>query len=240
MKKEKILSLIPARAGSKGLPSKNKLSFAGMPLVAHAMDFSRQLSEHLDVTTLVLTNDQEIQQIANEYLGDMGYRREDMLSQDETSMNDTVAHAVEWCGVHNIDFDWILLLQPTSPLRTIDGVLDMIRQATVHEQKDECCFASVSPLKVKRYELIYKGEGGAFRSLARRDSDSRRQKFDSEAVYFEDGAAFLTRASFYQKYNKLVDGEKMEYLLTSSERITDIDDQEDFDITEFMFQSRQS
>lgn len=238
MEKERVLSLIPARAGSKGLPGKNKLIFAGLPLVTHAMRFSKQLSEYLDIITLVLTDDPEIQQLANQELGDVGYRREVHLSQDETSMNDTVAHAVAWCEQQKLNFDWILLLQPTTPLRTLEGVLQVLKHAQNDAHRDQHCYASVSPLKEKRYELVSQNADGRFYSLSHRDSDARRQKYSSETVCFEDGAAYLASTAFFNHYQQLVVGDRIEYVLAGSEWVTDIDDQEDFEVTELLYQSR--
>lgn len=234
----KILIVIPARAGSKGLAGKNKLDFCGKPLIQYSLEIAMKLGDFYSVETLVSTDDDDIQHMANSLIGDIGYRRPVDLSQDETSMNDTLNHVINWYQGRN-NFDWILLLQPTSPLRTLKGMCDFIDKTLSFAGNKDYCFSTISPTKIKKYELVnFNPPNDCFVAIGDRSSNSHRQSSFGQEVFFEDGAGYLTSTSFWDKNSQLIVGSKMQYMATHNEMITDIDDKEDFIISEALFQSR--
>jgi len=110
---QKILALIPARGGSKGLPRKNILPLSGKPLIAWTVEAAKN-SKYID-NCIVSTDDIEIAECAEKYGAEIPFLRPPNLATDFTSSNDVILHAIE--NIHD-NYDLLVLLQPTSPLRT--------------------------------------------------------------------------------------------------------------------------
>jgi CMP-N,N'-diacetyllegionaminic acid synthase len=118
---KRVLGLIPARGGSKRLPRKNLLPLAGKPLIAWTIE-AALASRYLDRVVLS-SDDDEIMGVAERYGCEVPFRRPDSLAADHTPGIDPVLHAIEELP----GYDYVVLLQPTSPLRTandIDGAME--------------------------------------------------------------------------------------------------------------------
>lgn len=117
---EAILGLIPARGGSKGIPRKNLASVGGRPLLAWTLDAARA-SGVLDRVVLS-TEDPEIAEVGRRFGADVPFMRPPELARDETPGLDPVLHALESLATAGYRPGWIMLLQPTSPLRTAEDI----------------------------------------------------------------------------------------------------------------------
>ncbi len=233
---EKILIIIPARAGSKGLVSKNKAIFSNSPLIVHTINLSKALQKEFNVDIMVTSDDSDIIRIVNNLGVDTEYNRPNRLSGDTISMNETLNHAISWFHEKK-EFDWLLLLQTTSPLRTYSGIVNFINKVSCDGHHDKHCFATISPTKMKKYELI-QFDNGQYRALSDRGSNAHRQSAEDQNIFFEDGAAYMASADFWKANGNMVVGPKMKYVLTHENPIIDIDDIEDFKVAEFLFFSR--
>lgn len=112
----KILAIIPARGGSKGVPRKNIRDLAGKPLIAWTIEEAKK-SKY--ITRLILSSeDEEIIEAAKKYGCEVPFVRPIELAQDNTPGIEPVLHAIEKCP----GYDYVLLLQPTSPLRTVEDI----------------------------------------------------------------------------------------------------------------------
>ena len=111
--KDKVLGLIPARGGSKGLPRKNILPVAGKPLIGWTIEAAKN-SRYLD-RLILSSDDREILETAEALGCESPFVRPEALATDSALAIDVIRHAVEAVNDH---FDYIVLLQPTSPLRT--------------------------------------------------------------------------------------------------------------------------
>src|SRR5690554_4330901 len=118
----KILMLIPARGGSKRLPRKNVLPLAGKPLICWTIEAA--LATGLDARIMVSSDDEEILDIARQYAsrGVIAYRRPDELATDTASTVDVVMDAINAEKVQGCAPGTVILLQPTSPLRTAEDI----------------------------------------------------------------------------------------------------------------------
>jgi CMP-N,N'-diacetyllegionaminic acid synthase len=112
----KVLVLIPARGGSKRLPGKNLLPLGGKPLIAWSIDVVRDLPGVVDV--LVSTDDPGIAQAAGNMGAMVPWLRPAELATDTASTVDVALHALDWYEAQHGLVDGLMLLQPTSPLRT--------------------------------------------------------------------------------------------------------------------------
>jgi len=118
---KKILAIIPARGASKRLPRKNILPLADKPLIAYSIDATKG-SKHID-RVVVSSDDDEILSVAKEYGAEI-FKRDSSLAQDTTKSIDVVIDVVEQL----IGYDFVILLQPTSPLRDLDDIDGAIEQ----------------------------------------------------------------------------------------------------------------
>ena len=111
----KYVVMIPARGGSKRLPRKNLLQFLGEPLLAHSISYPRR-ELGADCPVYVSTDDEEIAIISRQYGAEV-IHRPDALATDTATTASVVKHASEWMVANGIEFDYMLLLQATNPLR---------------------------------------------------------------------------------------------------------------------------
>ena len=187
----KILAIIPARGGSKGLPGKNIKSLCDKPLVSWSIQQALH-SQFID-NVLVSTDSNIIQNIALQSGAECPFLRPDALSNDFASTYDVVEHAIDYyLKFYDKNFDYILLLEPTSPLREdtdIDQAISMLGN-------NEDCFDSVVSIgKVEHHPSIMKVLDGQriipFDSGLK--SCTRRQENDD--VYFPFGVLYLVKTS---------------------------------------------
>jgi N-acylneuraminate cytidylyltransferase/CMP-N,N'-diacetyllegionaminic acid synthase len=120
-----ILGFIPARAGSKGVPGKNIRSLAGKPLIVHTIETARAsgIFDYL----LVSTDGEEIAKIAREAGAEVPFMRPPELATDTARGIDVLFHAMAWCAENRRLYDWVMVLQPTSPLRAVEDILGACR-----------------------------------------------------------------------------------------------------------------
>jgi len=125
---KKVLGLVPARGGSKRLPRKNILPFNGTPLIAWTIKAGLG-SRFLD-KVVVSSEDKEIQSVAAEHSADV-IDRPSKLASDSTGSVEVALHSLDYCANQGEEFDYLVLMQPTSPLRKsrhIDDALTLIKE----------------------------------------------------------------------------------------------------------------
>ena len=126
-----ILGLIPARAGSKGIPGKNIKDIMGKPLIAYSIEGALK-SSYID-RVVVSTEDDKIAEISKELGAEVPFRRPSVFASDEASSADVVLHALRFFQKQGLLTDSIMLLQPTSPLRSredIDKAVELFYKRT--------------------------------------------------------------------------------------------------------------
>jgi len=122
-----FLALIPARGGSKRLPRKNVLPLAGKPLLVWTVEAARA-ARHLD-RVILSTDDEEIAEVGRQHGAEVPFIRPAELARDTTTSQDVVLHALRTLMDDGEKFDYVVVLQPTSPLRTahdIDGAIERL------------------------------------------------------------------------------------------------------------------
>jgi N-acylneuraminate cytidylyltransferase len=117
----KPLYIIPARGGSKGIPHKNIKLLGGKPLIAYSIDVAKSLTD--DLRRVVLsTDDAQIADVARQCGLPVDYMRPAEFATDTSGSREVMIDVMDWADKQGIDYDCIVLLQPTSPLRTVDDV----------------------------------------------------------------------------------------------------------------------
>jgi CMP-N-acetylneuraminic acid synthetase len=143
---KKLLAVIPARGGSKRLPRKNILDLAGKPLIAWTIEAALG-SKYID-RVIVSTDDKEIATISKKYGADVPFMRPSELATDEAKSVDVAIHLLEKLKKIREKYDYIILLQPTSPLRTTQNIDDSVEllQARKSDAVISVCKVEHSPL----------------------------------------------------------------------------------------------
>jgi CMP-N,N'-diacetyllegionaminic acid synthase len=136
-----VLGLIPARSGSKRLPGKNLLPLAGQPLLAHTCIAARDSGVLSAV--YVNTDSPQIAAVAEEHGVTCPVLRPAALARDETPTRDSNLFLLNWLAERGERYDAVMVLQPTSPLRTAD---DIRSASALFEEDSPCAVVSVAPL----------------------------------------------------------------------------------------------
>ncbi len=140
IKNKKILAIIPARGGSKGIPQKNIIDFLGKPMIAYSIEAARQ-ARYVD-RVVVSSDSAEILSVAEKYGAEI-VKRPDELAQDTSKIDDAIKHVLETLEESDgYSPDFIVLLQPTSPLRMAETIDKAV--AAFSENPDN--FDSLIPL----------------------------------------------------------------------------------------------
>ncbi len=222
----KILALIPARGSSKGIPRKNIKSIAGKPLIAWTIE-AALCSRVLDAV-VVSTEDEEIAGVARQWGAQVPFRRPAELARDDTPGIDPVLHALEQLP----NFDAVLLLQPTSPLRTIEDIDACIGLA---QDLQAPSVVSVSEPGIHPYRTYLLGADQRLQSLIYAPPVSRRQ--DLPPVYAVNGALYYTRADWLRQRHAFVTAETVAYVMPP-ERSVDLDTLLDWKLAEMLLKER--
>lgn len=124
----RVLSVIPARGGSKRVPEKNIRELGGKPLIAHSIEQADEAAE-ID-RSIVSTEDQTIREVAQSHGADVPFDRPDHLASDTATNNEVVAHALDWFSNQDESFDVVCLVLPTNPFRTSEDIDNAISKVT--------------------------------------------------------------------------------------------------------------
>lgn len=119
-----FLFLIPARGGSKRLPQKNIMTLGNKPLIAYSIDTAREFAS--DVNICVSTDDKKIINIVEQYGLDVPFIRPDYLATDDAGTYEVILHAIDYYKTKGVNYDGVILLQPTSPFRSKLHLLEAI------------------------------------------------------------------------------------------------------------------
>lgn len=222
----KVLGLIPARGGSKGIPRKNIKSIAGKPLIAWTIESA--LKSALLSAVVVSTDDLEIGEVARRYGAATPFVRPTELAQDDTPGVAPVLHALGQIP----DFDAVLLMQPTSPLRTaedIDACIGFAMEAAAG------CVVSVT-LSSQHPQWMYRLDAGRrLQPVVAAAHVTRRQ--DLPPVYSANGALYFARSGWLQHHRTFITAETLGYVMPG-DRSIDLDSALDWKLAELLLKER--
>jgi N-acylneuraminate cytidylyltransferase len=220
----KILYVIPARGGSKGIPRKNIRLLAGKPLIWYSIDVARSLGHDSDIC--ISTDDDTILQVAEDYGLKVPFKRPAELASDAAGMNEVLVSAVEHFRKLGKKYSTLVLLQPTSPFRTVQHVQDAIKLM----RPDLDMVVSVRVSKSNPYYSIFEENGSGFLQLSKESNYVRRQ--DCPPVYEYNGSIYVINIDSLiekgmSKFRRIV-----KYVMDDVHSL-DIDDILDWQLAEF-------
>ncbi|NQV40665.1 MAG: acylneuraminate cytidylyltransferase family protein [Nitrosopumilus sp.] len=233
-KSENILALITARGGSKGVPRKNIRMLCGKPLIAWTIEVALSVCEQFH-SVVVSTEDEEIAEVARKYGAKVPFMRPAELAQDETPSLPVVQHAVRFIeGRDSIRLDWVMILQPTEPLRLAEDIIECLHLS----RQGECdSVISVKPMVTNHPILMKKIVDGQLLPYCLEEKEgTRRQDYDPPA-YKRNGAIFLIRRDVLMEKNSIW-GQVIRPYVMPEERSVGIDTDLDFKLAELLMGER--
>ena len=219
MQSNKVLALITARGGSKGLPRKNVLLVGGKPLLAWTVDAA--ISAECVDRVVLSSDDHEIMDAARSAGCDVPFCRPAHLASDVATSVDVVLHALDQLP----GYEYVVLLQPTSPLRTAADI-DAAFKLMIESGVPSC--VSVCDVDQSPYWMYKVAAGNKLqRLLPEIDGITRRQ--DLPPIYVLNGAIYIARIDWLRANRSFVGEETVAYLMPKG-RSLDIDTAQDFEI----------
>lgn len=228
IKRKTILAVIPARGGSKGLPRKNLRMLAGKPLIAWTIEEAKK-SKYID-RLILSSEDKEIIEVARDWKCEVPFIRPMELAADETPGVEPILHAIDALPEK---YDYVVLLQPTSPLRLVEDIDGCI----------EMCVHTIAPVCVsmtktgKNPEWMYRvaDTGSTVPVTDSGYTSSRRQ--DIQPSFVLNGAVYVAETAWL-KQNRTFISEKMKAFRMPPDRSKDVDTELDLKICELLLRER--
>lgn len=229
-KGKKILALVLARGGSKGLPGKNIRPLKGKPLIAWSTE-AAQKSDYIDA--IVMSTDcPKIKEQAITYGAEVPFQRPAELSTDTASGFDASMHAIDWLENRERHFDLVIHLQPTSPLRSTEDINHSIE---LYFKKKALAVVSVCPCAHHPWWANTLPEDGRMHHFLRQEVfENNRQGLPQ--YYQLNGAIYLADINFLRKNGNFYGPKTFAYVMPP-ERSIDIDTLLDFKLAECVLES---
>lgn len=232
----KVLAVIPARGGSKGLPGKNILPLQGKPVLAYTIEAALN-ARTLD-RVILSTDSEEIAAVGREAGVEVPFIRPKELATDDAHPTTVLEHAVTYLSeTDGYDVDLVVTLQPTSPLRVAADIDDAVRLLQNNPDMD-------SVITVKEVELppywVLKLDGKYLRPFVDDGTDySLMRRQEMEQTYRPNGAVYVTRRELLKNRSVIFSAfsqGKTGYVLMEPIRSLDIDSRTDFKVIEAVMQ----
>ena len=233
-RRENILAVIPARGGSKGVPRKNIRPVCGKPLMAYTIE-TALAARHLFHRVIVSTEDEEIGSIARQYGAEVPFFRPIELATDQAPTLLVLQHAVGFVEEKDhITMDWVLLLQPTEPFRTVEDIeaaLELGWQGGCDSVISVTQVFAVHPILMRRIE-----NGRLLPYCVEEKEGTRRQDYQPPA-YMRNGAIYLTRRDVLMERNSIW-GDVIRPYIMPPERSVSVDSELDLKLVDLLIRER--
>lgn len=216
----KIISIIPARGGSKGLPGKNIIDLNGKPLIAWTIEAS--LKSKYITRTIVSSDDMKILNISKEY-GSEVIKRPDELALDTTPSEPVIENVLQ--SIENIEeYDYLILLQPTSPLR---GEIEIDNAIELLIKKQATALISTKQIDNKNLKAFTNNQDGYLKGISNNEYPFMRRQ-DLPKVFMPNGAIYIVSIQEFVKSKKLFTNKTISFEM-DEEKSFDIDTYEDLE-----------
>lgn len=225
-KGKKILAIIPARGGSKGLPGKNIRELRGKPLIAWSIEHA-QKSQYVD-DVYVSTDSKDIAEVAERFGVTVPELRPEYLARDAAPSSEFILHTLDLLKGRGREYDYFILLEPTSPLRDVEDVDKSIAMLVDHPESESIVGVAMSGTIHPAFMMTV-GEDGFLKPLDNGRHDVRRQ--DLPKVYFFEGSVYVSSVDAYLKKKTFYHDKTLPYIVPEW-KSHEVDDIVDFRIIE--------
>ncbi len=210
----RVLAVVAGRGGSKGLPGKNVKDLGGKPLIAWTIEAAK--GSRLIDRIILSTDDVEITEAGRQFGCEVPFQRPDHLANDESRIEDAVVHALETLDE---TFDYVVLLQATTPFRASEDIDGCIR--TCHDKNANTCI-TVYESEHSPYIMFSLGPDTALTPLLGGLEDRPRRRQELPQAFLPNGAAYVARVDWFLKSRDFYSGQVFGYPMPR-ERSIDID-----------------
>lgn len=228
-----VLAIIPARGGSKGIPKKNIYTLCGKPLIAWTVEAAKG-SKYIS-RTILSSDSAEIIKVAGRYGVEVPFVRPKELAKDDTPALPVIQHTVEWLK-ENEDYipEYIVLLQPTSPLRTSRHIDEALKKL-INSDADSVVSVVKVPHQYNPYSIMEMKDGLLKPFLQYDEQKNIRQL--KPVFYGRNGAAiYAFTYECLMKKNSIYGNKILGYEMSREESV-DVDDMLDMRICEFLMKN---
>lgn len=225
----KALFVIPARGGSKGIPHKNIKLLGGKPLIGYSVDVARQFADDADIC--VSTDDEEIASVVRGMGLEVPFLRPAELATDKSGTYEVLLHALDFYRSKGVEYDVLVLLQPTSPFRKAEDVkaaLDMY-------SPDIDMVVTVKEASSNPYYNCYEKDENGFLAISKGDGKFTRRQ-DAPKVWEYNGAVYVINVASLRKMT-LGEFRRRRMSVMDSVRSVDLDTEIDWLIAEKLLES---
>lgn len=225
---KKILAVITARGGSKGIKGKNIKPLNGIPLIKYSTNACMK-SKYID-KTILSTDDEKIAAVVKETGVEVPFMRPDELASDTATSLSVIQHAIKFLEDKNEKFDYIIIIQPTSPFRTSKHIDEAISKLI--NNKDAESIVGVTEVDYSPY-WMKTIEDDRIKSFMEIDENKITRRQDLPKVYKMNGAIFISKRDVFIEKNKVLGDNILPFIMNEDESI-DIDNILDFKLAELM------
>lgn len=224
---KRVVCIIPARGGSKGIPGKNIKELAGKPLIAYSIE--QALAAKCIDRVLVSTDDDAIAELSRQWGAEVPFRRPAHLADDNAGIIDVLLHVVDWLERNdNYSFDILVLLHATAPFRTAEDIENCVR--LLMESEADNVFSVTEAHRNPYFNMVELNERGEV-ELSKKGAFLTRQS--APKVYDMNASIYVWWNSILKKEKKLFLSGSRIYVMPK-ERSIDIDDTFDFFVAELV------
>jgi CMP-N,N'-diacetyllegionaminic acid synthase len=227
-----VLALIPARGGSKGIKRKNIIDLNGKPLISYTIKEALKSKYINNENIWCSTDDKEIANISKKLGAEIPFIRPKKYAEDDSTSVSVAIHALDWASNNNINFDCLILLQPTSPLRTaedIDSAFELM-----NEKKADSVVSITKP-DILPFNLKYLNEDGTIKEYTKKEYNRRQEMPDN--IYGTNGAIYIVKTKILYTKNSFFGGKNYGYVM-NKEKSIDIDSDYDLKIARLLLKDR--
>lgn len=230
----KILALILARRGSKRLVDKNIRNMCGKPLILWSIETAKKIKLISDI--LVSTDDSRVASICAEAGVPIPWLRPRILASDSASSVDVALHALDWYEAEKGGVDGILLLQPTSPFRSVGSI---IRGIELFEESKFKPVVGVSPSRDHPMWAM-KIEGNYLMPFMDNQNAIKMRSQELPPAYIINGSFYLIKPEELRKNKSFLNQASVPLVIESALEAVDIDTEDDFIFAELLYKQRKS
>ena len=199
--KNKILCIIPARCGSKGVKKKNIIDVCGTPLISHSIKDACEIKRQGLISRVIVSTDcDEISDVAKKHGAEVPFLRPKKLSGDSAKSIDFILHALGYFEKKGESYDSVLLLQPTSPIRGFDLLKASI---DAFNDSDEDSLISCYKEEYVNDLVMYHKDGALLKPLNKLHNKGVRRQEHGES-YVRNGSIYLTKSNYLLETKQII------------------------------------
>ena len=232
-RKPRVLAIIPARGGSKGIPKKNMVKINGKPLIYFTIKAAKK-SKFLS-NIVVSTDCKKISNYSKKLGVEVPFLRPKKLATDKALTFPVIKHALEKMEkIYSLVFDYIVLLQPTCPLRSYNDIDLSLKKLFLSNFKSITSIVDVGANHPERMKIIKKNK---LKNYLNKKTENMKPRQELDKVFIRNGAIYAFKREVLFKEKSLVSKKNLPFIMPK-ERSTNIDSYEDLIVAKYYLKRR--